>query len=414
MATKAGRNRNGTGDYSDDDDNDNFRSKFQSRQRSSSRHRHHHHHHHHHRSDRRHVQQQNQLSQQTYDPNKRRKLVGPDDDELTEDKLQIALFSLGQKIDSTLEQNLRDLCTSLCNDLTKHKKMILNILNQCIQLLPERLTIYSTLIGLLHASIITFGSDFVDTCVSSIKEYLSDNKFVLVLRYIRFLSDLTNVKLLSSSSILRLYETLIQTTAETNVPQVRTDFFVSCILTSLPYSGRILSEKHNTELNRLLYTIDKYIYKRSKIHVPILQVWTSIEPHPQEEYLDCLWAQIKRLNQDEWAESQIFRPYHTYADTLFSEISASIVHDLPVITIPAHNNTILYPLPKIVFRIFDYTDVPEQYVLPGAHAIERYLVEDEISNIIHTYHTERKDCAVQLTQIRPKNKIPLNYMIVEV
>ncbi|CAF3672291.1 unnamed protein product [Rotaria sordida] len=431
MATKGGRNRNGGGGggYSDDDDDD-FHNKSQQRQRPpSSRH-----HHHHHRSDRRHVQQQNppsqqqqqqhqhqnqqqqqqQQQQQSYDTNKRRKFGGLDDDELTEDKLQITLLSLGQKIDSTLEQTLRDLCTTLCNDLTKHKKIIFGILNQCIQLLPERITIYSTLIGLLHASIITFGSDFIDTCISSLKECLLTYKFEVIQRYIRFLSDLINVKLISSSSILKLYEILIQTTTETNIPQVRTDFFVSCILVSLPYSGKVLLEKHNTELNRLLYTIDKYVYKRSKIHVPILQVWTSLEPHPQEEYLDCLWAQIKRLNQDEWSESQIFRPYYTYADTLFSDISASIVHDLPLITIPIHNDTIIYPLPKIVFRMFDYTDVPEQFVLPGAHAIERYLIEEEISNIIHTYHTERKDCAIQLTQIRPKNKIPLNYMIVEV
>jgi nuclear cap-binding protein subunit 1 len=411
MAAKGGRNRNGGGGYSDEDD-DEFPNKSQQRQRPTPTSRHHHHHHH--RSDRRHVQQQNQPVQQQYDPNKRRKPAGLDDDELTEDKLQVALFALGQKLDSTLEQTLRELCTSLCNDLTKHKKTIFNILNQCIQLIPERITIYSTLVGLLHASVITFGSDFLDTCVSSLKEHLLGNKFQSIQRYIRFLSDLINVKLLSSSSILTLYETLIQTTTETNIPQVRTDFFVECILTSLPYSGKILSEKHNTELNRLLYMIDKYVYKRSKIHVPILQVWTSIEPHPQEEYLDCLWAQIKRLNQDEWAESQIFRPYYTYADTLFSDVSASIVHDLPTITVPAHVDAINYPLPKIVFRMFDYTDVPEQYVLPGAHAIERYLIEDEIANIIHTYHTERKDCAIQLTQIRPKNKIPLNYMIIEV
>jgi nuclear cap-binding protein subunit 1 len=423
MSSKAGRNRNGAGGaggggYSDDEEDD-FHNKSQQRQRPSSTR---HHHHHHHRSDRRHIQQQNQPPQQQqqqqqqppYDPNKRRKLVGLDDEELTEEKLQLVLFSLGQKFDSSFEQTLRDLCTTLCNDLTKHKKIIFNILNQCIQLIPERLTIYSTLVGLLHASVITFGSDFLDTCVSSLKEYLLNHKFESVQRYVRFLSDLINVKLLSSSSILALYETFIDETTQTNVPQVRTDFFVSCILISLPYSGKILSEKHNTELNRLLYMIDKYVYKRSKIHVPILQVWTSNEPHPQEEYLDCLWAQIKRLNQDEWAESQIFRPYYTYADTLFSDISASIVHDLPTINIPKHTDNILYPLPKIVFRMFDYTDVPEQYVLPGAHAIERYLIEDEIANIIHTYHMERKDCAIQLTQIRPKNKIPLNYMIIEV
>jgi hypothetical protein len=164
MATKGGRNRNGGG-FSDDDDD--FHNKAQQqRQRSSSRH-----HHHHHRSDRRQVQQQNPAPpQQSYDPNKRRKLGGLDDDELTEDKLQAALFALGQKTDSSLEQTLRDLCTTLCNDLTKHKKIIFHILNQCIQLIPERLTIYSTLIGLLHASIITFGSDFLDTCISALKE----------------------------------------------------------------------------------------------------------------------------------------------------------------------------------------------------------------------------------------------------
>jgi len=417
MASKGNRNRNGN--HSDDDD-EHFsnKSSYQQRPRSNSRH---HHHHHHHRSDRRHVQQQQQFQPATYSPAanndgnaKRQRLLGLDDEELTEEKLQLALFSLGETTDGNLVQNLRDLCTSLCNDLSKHKKTIMAILNQCIQLLPERLTIYTTLIGLLHTSVITFGSDLLDTIVSALKDFLDKNQFEMVFRYVRFLSDLTNVKLVSTSSLIALYETLLQTTNETNIPQVRSDFYVSCILTSLPYSGKTLAEKNNPDIVRLLHTIDKYIYKRSKIHVPILQVWTSTEPHPQEEHLDCLWAQIKRLNQDEWVESQIFRPYYAYAETLFSDASASIFQDLPSIILPSHSDSIVYPLPKIVFRMFDYTDVPEQFVLPGAHAIERYLIEDEIANIIHTYHTERKDCAKYLTAMRANNKIPLNYMIVEV
>lgn len=414
MASKGNRNRNGN--HSDDEDEHLSNKSHQQRPRSNARH----HHHHHHRSDRRHIQQQ-QYQPSTYSPAatydgtaKRQRLLGLDDEELTEEKLQQALLSLGETIDTSLEQNIRDLCTTLCNDLSKHKKTIMAILNQSIQLLPERLTIYSTLIGLIHASVITFGSDFLDAVVSALKEFLMKNDFEMVLRYVRFLSDLTNVKLVSTSSLLSLYETLLQTTNETDIPQVRSDFYVSCILTSLPYSGKVLADKYNPDLVRLLHSIDKYIYKRSKIHVPILQVWTSMEPHPQEEYLDCLWAQIKRLNQDEWVESQIFRPYFTYADTLFSDVSASIVHDLPSIVLPNHTDSILYPLPKIVFRMFDYTDVPEQFVLPGAHAIERYLIEDEIANIIHTYHTERKDCAKRLTEMRANNKIPLNYMIIEV
>ena len=41
-------------------------------------------------------------------------------------------------------------------------------------------------------------------------------------------------------------------------------------------------------------------------------------------------------------------------------------------------------------RLFDYTDCPEGPVLPGAHSIERYLIEEHLHNIIKEYHLERK------------------------
>ena len=50
------------------------------------------------------------------------------------------------------------------------------------------------------------------------------------------------------------------------------------------------------------------------------------------------------------------------------------------------------------FRMFDYTDCPEGPILPGQHSIERW----------------RKECAAQLLSYPLKNKIPLEYIIVEV
>ena len=41
-------------------------------------------------------------------------------------------------------------------------------------------------------------------------------------------------------------------------------------------------------------------------------------------------------------------------------------------------------------RLFDYTDCPEGPVLPGAHSIERYLIEEHLHNIIKEFHLERK------------------------
>ena len=40
-----------------------------------------------------------------------------------------------------------------------------------------------------------------------------------------------------------------------------------------------------------------------------MRVFFSDSPHPQEEYLDSLWQQIKRLRSEMWIEKHIIRPY---------------------------------------------------------------------------------------------------------
>lgn len=71
--------------------------------------------------------------------------------------------------------------------------------------------------------------------------------------------------------------------------------------------------------------------------------------------MDCIWAQISKLEENDWKESQILRPYKAFETTL----NNSTVHEFPVIIPPEHHENTLYPLPRVVFRMFDYTDVPE-------------------------------------------------------
>ncbi len=74
------------------------------------------------------------------------------------------------------------------------------------------------------------------------------------------------------------------------------------------------------------------------------------------QYLDCLWAQLCSLRGSSWLERHIVRPYLGF-DSLLSE---ALQHSLPQIMIPSHHKDITYPLPSVVFRMFDYTDVPSE------------------------------------------------------
>lgn len=54
-------------------------------------------------------------------------------------------------------------------------------------------------------------------------------------------------------------------------------------------------------------------------------------------------------------EKQLLRPYLAFDSVLCDALQ----HTLPQIIPPSHNEEIMYPLPAVVFRLFDYTDVPE-------------------------------------------------------
>merc|ERR1719458_807912 len=73
----------------------------------------------------------------------------------------------------------------------------------------------------------------------------------------------------------------------------------------------------------MLGSLEGYIKRRKKIHHSALRVFLSDHPHPQEEYLDCLWHQIKRLRTDMWIEKHIIRPYLAFDSPLCAACSTT-------------------------------------------------------------------------------------------
>ncbi|GLG96631.1 Nuclear cap-binding protein subunit 1, partial [Gryllus bimaculatus] len=306
-----------------------------------------------------------------------------------EDRLESLILRVGEKSTSSLESNLEGLSSVLEADLGSFRGKILRILTDCAMKMPEKCTIYTTLVGLLNAKNYNFGGEFVEYMVRNFKEALKGCKWNAARYSLRFLADLVNCHVISAASLLQLLDNMVDAAKEDGVPQVRKDWYVYAVLSTLPWVGRELYEKKEQALEHLLVSIEVFLGKRHKKHHAALRVWTSDTPHPQEEYLDCLWAQIRKLRQDNWAEKHIPRPYLAF-DSILCE---ALQHNLPTILPPPHHASYLYPMPSVVFRMFDYTDCPEGPILPGAHSIES---------------------AAHLLNFPYKEKIPLDYSIVEI
>uniref|UniRef100_A0A8D1VCL2 Nuclear cap-binding protein subunit 1 n=2 Tax=Sus scrofa TaxID=9823 RepID=A0A8D1VCL2_PIG len=331
-------------------------------------------------------------------PHKRRKTSDANE---TEDHLESLICKVGEKSACSLESNLEGLAGVLEADLPNYKSKILRLLCTVARLLPEKLTIYTTLVGLLNARNYNFGGEFVEAMIRQLKESLKANNYNEAVYLVRFLSDLVNCHVIAAPSMVAMFENFVSVTQEEDVPQVRRDWYVYAFLSSLPWVGKELYEKKDAEMDQ---------HSSMITHVPMLQVWTAEKPHPQEEYLDCLWAQIQKLKKDRWQERHILRPYLAF-DSILCE---ALQHNLPPFTPPPHTEDSVYPMPRVIFRMFDYTDDPEGPVMPGSHSVERFVIEENLHCIIKSHWKERKTCAAQLVSYPGKNKIPLNYHIVEV
>ena len=61
---------------------------------------------------------------------------------------------------------------------------------------------------------------FVDSLATTMKETLKNGHFFIFHRLVRFLSDLINVRVVNSKSVLHMYQLFIELTNDPDSPQV--------------------------------------------------------------------------------------------------------------------------------------------------------------------------------------------------
>lgn len=222
-----------------------------------------------------------------------------------------------------------------------------------------------------------------------------------------------NCGVVTAASLISFIDAFLEVLTEENAPSVRKDTIIYVILSALPWCGKELQAKEAQNFERIMNVIDTYIRNREKAHLDILRVWRINKPHPQEDMVDSLWKQIGVLSQDKWDDNNfISRPYIAFEGLL----TEAVRQTLPRFTLPPHEPEMQYPKPHIVFRLFDMEDCTETdgCLLPNSDSIVRFIVEENLFQILMTYYRERKECANKLLAYCNKERVPLFHMIVEI
>ncbi|KAF7260973.1 hypothetical protein EG68_01427 [Paragonimus skrjabini miyazakii] len=354
-------------------------------------------------------------------------------DRLESDTVESLIYRVGSKDLTNIEKDITDLASLILLEIPRNSDGLLKVLAKCVKNIPERMLIYATMVGLLNLKNRAFvGQDAVKSASFEDAKYIvgfSDSRFHTQLL---FLSASVNCYTVAVNSILGVYENFAEVTLDVGrSSQSRTDWYTYVVLYSLPYSAHLLAAHDPSALNDILGTFSVYMTKRQKAHVPLLRVWESDDPHPQEDYLDCLWAQIRNLRVTGWQEKVTWRLY----DSFPSLKEAGQPHSLSPMTPPDHDTEVLYPMPRVVFRMFDYTDVIDQDedelanegdaaslgpakikeppVLPGAHTIERFLIDEQLAILMNNLNFNRFLCAKAMLGLRTRARVALDYMIIE-
>ncbi|KAG8063378.1 hypothetical protein GUJ93_ZPchr0003g17322 [Zizania palustris] len=141
-------------------------------------------------------------------------------------------------------------CYSVLSREYEHSKdAMFEFLLQCADQLPHKIPFFGVLIGLINLENEDFAKSIVDTTHANLQDALHNENRDRIRILLRFLCGLMCSKVVLPNSIIETFETLLSSAAtildeETGNPswQPRADFYVYCILASLPWGGSELIE----------------------------------------------------------------------------------------------------------------------------------------------------------------------------
>ncbi|OEL27879.1 Nuclear cap-binding protein subunit 1 [Dichanthelium oligosanthes] len=230
----------------------------------------------------------------------------------------------------------------LSREYEHSRDAIFEFLLQCAEQLPHKIPFFGVLIGLINLDNEDFAKDIVDTTQANLQDALHNENRDRIRILLRFLGGLMCSKVVVPNSIIETFETLLSSAAtildeETGNPswQPRADFYVYCILASLPWGGPELFEQVPDEFERVLVGIQSYLSIRRHFDDIAFSVFETDEGHSpnKKDFMEDLWERIQVLSRSGWKVKSVPKPHLSFE----AQLVAGKSHRLSPISCPPPN-----------------------------------------------------------------------------
>lgn len=288
---------------------------------------------------------------------------------------------------------------------------ILSFLLQCAEQLPHKIPLYGTLVGLLNLENEDFVKQMVEATQANFQGALDFGNCDMIRILMRFLTVMMCSKVLQPSSLVVVFETLLSSAATTldeekGNPswQARGDFYVSCILSCLPWGGSELVEQVPEEIESVMVGIEAYLSIRRHNSDTGLSFFEDDDESGrgvvEKDFLEDLWGRIQVLSSNGWKVDSVPRPHLSFE----AQLVAGKSHEFGPINAPEqpeplsevsgvlygkqkHDAELKYPQRIRRLNIFPASKIEDM------QPIDRFIVEEYLLDVLLFLNGCRKECA---------------------
>ncbi|KAJ2508602.1 Nuclear cap-binding protein subunit 1 [Coemansia sp. RSA 2052] len=350
--------------------------------------------------------------------------AGPVDEALEiESRLSSLIVKVGDKNTPTLQNNLEALSIVLEKDCVKHELTVMRTFRQCVLELPWKVTVYSTLAGLLNAKNSETGEKVISLMHAVLRASLAKGDWGSVKVLMRFFGLLVGTNTITASTLIAMLDAFLAPLADGIKVSASSNCYVFIVLSTLLWAGRSLKEHAAAELEQRLELISKYVQAQAAVNQgnSLTTVFHDVPPKGSNALVHLLHI-VRAVAGNEWKVDAVYAPFEMFG----AEFAQAKQHALPALELPTQLAAAAFYTPSEFLQL-----VPS----PADQAVRKYVMQDFIADTLTQLEGNRKDCGKCLMQIHglcnedvcsvmttaqhpedidPENALVFEYMMAEV